>query len=74
MNTTVQQYHIEKQEARMKAIDVHRFMIKSEAFPSCLNCDNWREADETCKLYNARPPAQVVVYSCGQQWVADIPF
>lgn len=46
-------------------------------YRNCLNCSEWNEKDETCKRFNSRPPAEIIVYSCeqweeGKDW--DIPF
>lgn len=44
-------------------------------YQSCLNCDNFIEKTEICKLANQRPPAKVIAYGC-PQWddKEDIPF
>jgi hypothetical protein len=31
---------------------------------SCLQCMHWEELKETCKLFNERPPAKVIVNGC----------
>lgn len=73
-NETVKQWWEQKRAAQAKAVEVHRFTIKAEIFPSCLNCDSWaKDGTEVCNKYKARPPADVIVFSCGQ-WEADIPF
>ena len=42
---------------------------------SCLSCDNFTEATETCRLYNARPPARVIAFGCGAYSDdMDVPF
>lgn len=33
-------------------------------YKSCLNCDNFKELQELCKLANMRPPAKVIAYGC----------
>lgn len=61
-------------------LTVHRDLIARQVFRSCLNCLNFqpanpkRDAKESCLLYKAMPPAEVVVFSCGPGWEADIPF
>ena len=57
---------------------MHRRLIDSQEFHSCLNCDHWRpngdsKAADECGLYNMRPPAAVIVFSC-DNWCPDIPF
>lgn len=42
---------------------------------SCLNCIHFIEHTETCKKYNARPPARVIAFSCPEYSDNDdIPF
>lgn len=33
-------------------------------YQSCLNCINFNEQKELCNLYNQRPPARIIAYSC----------
>lgn len=48
--------------------------INAGHVPSCINCINWDMKAETCTHYGARPPAEVIVFSCGDAWDIDIPF
>lgn len=45
-------------------------------YKSCLNCLKFNEKAEICNLYNQRPPARVIAYSCGEQWedLQGIPY
>lgn len=44
-------------------------------FQSCLNCMNWNHGKEFCTKFNARPPADIIVYSCDNyEDNNDIPF
>ena len=44
-------------------------------YKNCLNCLNWDAGKEVCKKYNARPPAEIIVYSCPEHEDDDeIPF
>lgn len=44
-------------------------------FQNCLNCLNFNEKSEICKLYNAKPPARVIVYGCEKfDDISEIPF
>lgn len=57
---------------------MHRRLIDSQEFHSCLNCANWAprgdsRASEVCLLYKATPPAEVILFSCAS-WEPDIPF
>ena len=33
-------------------------------FQNCLNCKHWNFANDKCKLYDAKPPTEIIVYSC----------
>lgn len=44
-------------------------------YKNCLNCLNWNESADVCKKYNARPPTEIIVYSCPEhEDNDDIPF
>lgn len=51
---------------------LHRELVKRGVMPCCLTCTEFEEGTEKCRLANARPPANVIVYGC-PQW-DDIPF
>lgn len=74
MSGFIKDWYEFKKTAREDGEKVHRFLIASEAFKSCLNCDHWDAKVEQCKKYNARPPAETIVFSCGNAWEAFIPF
>jgi hypothetical protein len=40
---------------------------------TCLNCERFTEATETCGKWNARPPARVIAAGC-EDHVDEIPF
>lgn len=40
---------------------------------SCINCKNFDENAELCKLANIRPPAKVIANGC-ESFVDGIPF
>jgi len=52
---------------------MHKAMIKSHNFRSCLNCDNWSNDKQECSKFNAKPPADVIVFSC-EEWLMQLPF
>jgi len=33
-------------------------------FKSCLNCTYWDAGKDLCKKFNAKPPTDIIVYSC----------
>jgi hypothetical protein len=44
-------------------------------FQNCLNCLNFNEQTELCKLCNMRPPAKIIAYGCeAHEDHNDIPF
>ena len=47
--------------------------VNSLAWPCCLSCEHFKEAQEICELYEERPPAKVIVIGC-PSYNADIPF
>lgn len=56
--------------------DVDRLTQKLHAqglIHSCLTCEHFDEASETCHVYKQRPPARVIAYGC-PSWIDDIPF
>ena len=40
---------------------------------SCLNCEQFDQKAEVCRLANVRPPAAVLIVGC-PSWSEDIPF
>lgn len=51
---------------------LHRFLIRQGAVSTCMNCCNYRP-DGTCKLAQAVPPAEVLVFGC-PSWDNTLPF
>lgn len=44
-------------------------------YQSCINCENFDEKNELCKLAKQRPPARVIVFGCPKWEDKDeIPF
>ena len=46
---------------------VHRLadeLMDRGLFRSCINCDQWLEHNQLCKLYKALPPAETIVTGC----------
>ncbi len=44
-------------------------------YKSCINCDNFNEPTEQCKIYKTRPPARVICFGCPEWSDKDeIPF
>ena len=48
--------------------------IRRGNFHSCINCVHWSLNNDNCDKYRMRPPAKVIVYSCGKDWEDEIPF
>lgn len=49
-------------------------LLSSHAIQGCLNCECWDLKKDLCLKFNAKPPAQTIVYSCGKDWQFDVPF
>lgn len=44
-------------------------------FQNCLNCRSWNFKQDLCGKYNAKPPTEIIVYSCpAYEDNEDIPF
>ncbi len=41
-----------------------RIAAENHIYRSCINCFNFNEKNELCKLANQRPPAKVIVFGC----------
>lgn len=54
------------------ALGFTEYMMQTGYFCTCLNCHNWNDKQEICKLYNQRPPARVIVSGCESH--EDVPF
>lgn len=67
-----------RKEAEIELLSkIQSVLSKASPFQSCLNCDNFNEQTEICKVWNARPPAKVIAFSCGTDKYDDneeIPF
>ncbi len=55
-------------EVRLAILDV---LEKESPLQSCINCEHFELQPTTlekCKLFNARPPARIIVYGC-EKWM-----
>ncbi len=52
----------------------HKQAINDGIFQSCLNCEQWKTKENKCEKFGVTPPAEVIVFSCGKDWMIDIPF
>lgn len=44
-------------------------------YQNCLNCEHWKRTEDICGLYNAKPPTEILIYSCpSYKDDQDIPF
>lgn len=56
-------------------IALHKTLIDNASLPSCINCDHFEITNEYCKKFNAHPPVETIVFSCGvANWDALILF
>lgn len=54
---------------------VHRYLIGIHPYKNCLNCTHWDYGKDQCGKFNAKPPTDIIVYSCPQhEDNDDIPF
>lgn len=57
--------------------EIVRYIKNPAAYPfqTCLNCMNWKHELDLCGKYNAKPPAEIIVFSCPDyQDDGEIPF
>ena len=54
--------------------DLLRTFVNQSIVQSCVNCGKFNPHEEICTMVNLRPPARTIVFSCGAQWIDDIPF
>lgn len=46
-----------------------------QPYQNCLNCEHWHFGKDLCGLFNAKPPTDIIVYSCESYKDGnDIPF
>ena len=58
-------------------VAVDRVIKQPQTVPyqNCLNCEHWSNGKDLCGLYNAKPPTDIIVYSCPEyKDNDDIPF
>lgn len=44
--------------------DLVKTITRSNIFQNCLNCQHWKFGEDLCGLYKAKPPTEIIVYSC----------
>lgn len=52
---------------------LERIAKENHIYTSCINCQNFNEKMEICKLANQRPPARIIVFGCSE-WDGGIPY
>lgn len=58
-------------------VAVDKVIKQPQTFPyqNCLNCEHWSYKKDICSKFNARPPTEIIVYSCSEYVDnEDIPF
>lgn len=58
-------------------VAVDRVIKQPQTVPyqNCLNCTHWKYTEDICGLYDAKPPTEILVYSCpSYEDNNDIPF
>ncbi len=46
---------------------------KNMMFESCLVCEHFETDTESCKMFNVRPPARIIVFGCEKFKESDNP-
>lgn len=55
--------------------DLIKNITRSNIFQNCLNCTSWSLKYDLCSKFNAKPPTDIIVYSCPEYTDdQDIPF
>jgi len=51
-------------------------VVLNKVLTTCLNCKHWsNDANEYCILFNAKPPAKIIVFGCDNYMdIQEIPF
>lgn len=54
------------------ALNFTNYLFEQGYFSTCLDCCYWKDKEELCSKFNARPPAKVIVSGCNEH--TDVPF
>lgn len=55
--------------------DLVKTITRSNIFQNCLNCKHWKYNEDLCGKFNAKPPTEILIYSCPEYADDDeIPF
>lgn len=65
--------NLRHKEAAKLRIRMQELLVRRDQWQACTNCDNWQEKSEECRLFNARPPAYIIVSGC-EDHTMKIPF
>ena len=49
-------------------------LLEHDMLHSCVNCCHFDFKADKCIKFNMKPPTNIIVFSCGSDWTADIPF
>lgn len=75
MNELVESTLLDVKLRTQAGIALHKTLVNNASLPSCINCDHFEITNEYCKKFDAHPPAETIVFSCGvANWDALIPF
>jgi hypothetical protein len=53
---------------------LHADLIRNQIVRSCLNCECFDKQKGECLEFKMRPPAEVIVFSCKENWIGETPF
>ena len=49
-------------------------LLEHDLQHSCVNCCHFDFNADKCDKFNMKPPTDIIVFSCGPDWVGNIPF
>lgn len=49
-------------------------MMHTGILHSCYTCEHFDRKVDSCDKFQTKPPAEVIIFSCGDDFSLDIPF
>lgn len=53
---------------------LHRDLVNRQVFRGCFNCEYMDKKASICSKFQCSPPVEIVTFSCGKEWLGEIPF
>lgn len=60
-------------EVARHRIKIQEIIVRRDQWQTCINCDHFRDNEETCMLFQAHPPAYIIANGC-EDHTMKIPF